>query len=222
MDTPKKDSYHHGNLKQTLLDVAFESLHQQSHEQLSLRQLAKTVGVTPTAVYNHFSDKVALLMETKLKAFEFFHQVLSDDCRDMPPDATEARLRRLGKSYLNFSIEYPYLFELLFSWNVDPEKIPPHLTEAGVESERLIQEVVKQLLRENGRELSEYESAIGSFVSWALAHGVCTLFQAGAVRAAAHINTWPAEVNLDDPIKRDAIIDQVIEVLIAGLKSRFL
>ena len=220
MMTQKKDSYHHGNLKQTLLDVAFESLHHQSLEQLSLRNLAKTVGVTPTAVYNHFSDKTALLLETKFRAFDFFHQVLSDSCKDLPEDASEECIRCLGKAYLNFSIQFPYLFELLFSWSVEPSKIPPHLIEAGVKSEHLIQDLVKQLLRQNGKELSEKEAAIGSFSSWSLAHGISMLFQAGAVRAATYCNKWPADFDLDDPLKRDLILDQVVDVLIAGLKAQ--
>ena len=218
----KKDSYHHGNLKQTLLDVAFESLHQQSLEQLSLRSLAKTVGVTPTAVYNHFSDKTALLLGTKYRAFEFFHEVLSDSCKDLPDDAIEDRIRLLGKAYLNFSIQFPYLFELLFSWSVEPDKIPPHLIEAGVKSEHLIQDLVIQLLAQNGKKLSDSEAAIGSFSGWALAHGISMLFQAGAVRAVTYCNKWPVDFDLDDPAKREIIVDQVVAVLIAGLKHQLL
>ncbi|MFO7551396.1 MAG: helix-turn-helix domain-containing protein, partial [Haliea sp.] len=54
-------SYHHGNLRAELLDTAVEELETQGVEALSLRALARGIGVSQTAPYRHFSDKGDLL-----------------------------------------------------------------------------------------------------------------------------------------------------------------
>jgi AcrR family transcriptional regulator len=54
-------NYHHGNLRAELLDTALQRLHEEGVEALSLRALARSVGVSQTAPYRHFSDKNDLL-----------------------------------------------------------------------------------------------------------------------------------------------------------------
>ena len=54
-------AYHHGNLRAELLDTAIEQLREQGTEDLSLRALARAIGVSQTAPYRHFGDKGELL-----------------------------------------------------------------------------------------------------------------------------------------------------------------
>ena len=56
-------TYHHGNLRDTLVAATITQLAQQSDATLSLRELARTVGVSIAAVYRHFPSKEALLAD---------------------------------------------------------------------------------------------------------------------------------------------------------------
>ena len=62
MTAPSR-GYHHGDLRAALLDAGLDLLKSGSAETLSLREVARRVGVSPTAVYRHFPDKAALLKE---------------------------------------------------------------------------------------------------------------------------------------------------------------
>ena len=55
-DLKPNQRYHHGNVKEALIDVAMKLIEANEVEMISLRRLSKEVGVTPSAVYNHFSD----------------------------------------------------------------------------------------------------------------------------------------------------------------------
>ena len=72
------NTYHHGNLKEALIAAGLEILSEQGVEGLSLRKVAKKVGVSHTAPYNHFSDKQALLAAISTAGHEQLYQTLSD------------------------------------------------------------------------------------------------------------------------------------------------
>ena len=56
----EKRKYHHGNLSEALLEEGLSLIHEQGRENFSLRKLAKRVGVSPTAVYNHYENLESL------------------------------------------------------------------------------------------------------------------------------------------------------------------
>jgi|TARA_B110000483_G_scaffold234763_1_gene305308 AcrR family transcriptional regulator len=77
IDTPKSGSnYHHGNVKEALLTAAQNHIENNQCEKISLRALSKEVGITPSAVYNHFADKDALLLAIKIRIFQILNRFL--------------------------------------------------------------------------------------------------------------------------------------------------
>lgn len=77
IDTPKSGSnYHHGNVKEALLTAAQNHIENNQCEKISLRALSKEVGITPSAVYNHFADKDALLLAIKIRIFQSLNRFL--------------------------------------------------------------------------------------------------------------------------------------------------
>lgn len=77
IDTPKSGSnYHHGNVKEALLTAAQNHIENNQCEKISLRALSKEVGITPSAVYNHFADKDALLLAIKIRIFQNLNRFL--------------------------------------------------------------------------------------------------------------------------------------------------
>lgn len=115
MSRQKKSSYHHGNLRVALMDAGFRSLETGHLEDLSLRALAKEVGVTPTAAYNHFADKMALMVEMKTEGFRRFDASLTEALEPANDASPEDKVRCLGRAYMAFAFKHPGIFNLIFS-----------------------------------------------------------------------------------------------------------
>lgn len=114
----RSNAYHHGNLRDALLHAALLAMAASGDSQFSLSELARTVGVTPAAAYKHFLDKNALLDALAQHGFARlrgrFEQAapLSQPARD----AKQAiqRFERIGHAYLQFGLNEPALFHLVF------------------------------------------------------------------------------------------------------------
>ena len=107
--------FHHGNLRQALLDAA---LVEPDIEGLSLRQLATGLGVTPAAAYRHFVSREDLLLEVARIGFTRLGSRFAEafDIAEPPLDAeqAQARLQRLARAYLQFADDEPPLWRLIF------------------------------------------------------------------------------------------------------------
>lgn len=119
MPLEKLTNYHHGDLKNTLLTHALEALEVGGLENLSLRDLAQSAGVSKTAPYRHFKDKQALLVEIAAEGF----QLLADNLETAqgqqahsPPSQDPLRgLKPALKAYVDFSRSRPELYKIMFS-----------------------------------------------------------------------------------------------------------
>lgn len=109
--------YHHGNLKEALLERALESL-EQGDALPSLRALARGEGVTIASVYRHFNDREALVGELAERSFgalaeRFEKALLSGSSADSQAEAAD-RFRALAQAYLEFATDQPNLFRIAF------------------------------------------------------------------------------------------------------------
>ena len=105
--------YHHGNLRAALLDAAEQTLGQRGVRELSLRELAREVGVSHGAPRRHFADKQALLDALAQDGFERLGRALREAI-DATPDF-DARLAALAGSYVRFATRHAALLELMFA-----------------------------------------------------------------------------------------------------------
>lgn len=107
--------FHHGNLRQALLDAALGA---PDVEGLSLRQLATGLGVTPAAAYRHFASREDLLLEVARVGFTRLESRFAGafDISRPPVDAPEGqtRFQRLACAYLQFADDEPALWRLIF------------------------------------------------------------------------------------------------------------
>ncbi|MDQ2078004.1 TetR/AcrR family transcriptional regulator [Marinimicrobium sp. ABcell2] len=219
MNQVKKANYHHGNLRQALLETALEALASESLDKLSLRGLAKTLGVTPTAVYGHFSDKTALLMELRTLGFAQLSDTMAESLEALPANSrAEDKVKALGHAYMHFALEKPHLFDTLFSWNPDFERITPECIEAGVCSESMLRDTLIELIREQGAEATEYQASVASFSAWSLVHGISTLLKTGSVEGAIYCDNWPETFSSRHPESQARVIDHLLTIEIEGLK----
>ena len=104
-------AYHHGNLRQGLLDAAAEAIEEEGLAALSLRALARKVGVSHGAPARHFADKEALLTALATEALQRFGVAMRN--AGEPGDTALDRYRAMGRSYVRFAIENPAYFHIV-------------------------------------------------------------------------------------------------------------
>jgi AcrR family transcriptional regulator len=106
--------YHHGNLRAELLDRAEETLRERGAQDLSLRELARDVGVSHAAPRRHFADKQALLDALAEAGFDRLARELTEAVDGAGPEFG-ARLEALGRAYVRFATRDAALLELMFA-----------------------------------------------------------------------------------------------------------
>lgn len=134
-------SYHHGNLRAALLDTAIAQVRELGTEDLSLRALARAVGVSQTAPYRHFSDKSELLAAMATCGYLDLLSELKA-ARIAAGDCPEAQLLAFSHTYVNYATGNPQLFKLMFGPSVQPAEKYPELRAASRETFQLVQEIL--------------------------------------------------------------------------------
>lgn len=105
--------YHHGNLKEALLETALEVIDTEGLDAITLRDLTQRLGTSRTAVYRHFESKEALILGVIEKGYEQLNLLFTPIFEDRTQSVAE-RFETMGRVYLNFAIEHPNLYRLLF------------------------------------------------------------------------------------------------------------
>lgn len=97
--------YHHGKLRNALIAAGTEALERTGHADISLREIARNAGVSPTATYRHFASKEALLAAIAERGFADLGQRFSK---------VENGLVGFGRAYIGFAQDRPSMFRLMF------------------------------------------------------------------------------------------------------------
>src|SRR6185312_13896285 len=165
----RKPSYHHGDLHAAVLSASLDMLEGRASEELSLREIARAVGVSDTALYRHFPDKDALL---NALATEGFNRLGAAQARAQTQGGPGAGgFKAAGRAYVDFARANPALFRLMFSH-------APHADEFETEVPR--QGSPMDLLRKGAAALADPKGGptaqtVFCARSWALVHGLATL-----------------------------------------------
>jgi AcrR family transcriptional regulator len=135
------NTYHHGNLKDALITAGLEILSEQGMEGLSLRKVAKKVGVSHTAPYNHFADKQALLAAISTAGHEQLHQTLSNTFEAIKDSSTNI-ITEIAWAHLQFALDDPDRFKLMFSGALEEETAHPKFVEIAQKNISLLEEII--------------------------------------------------------------------------------
>ena len=174
-------SFHHGNLRQELIDAALAA---PDIEGLSLRQLAASLGVTAAAAYRHFDSREDLLFEVARIGFNRLRQQFASafDIAAPPSDAKEAQLRlsRLAQAYLQFADDEPALWRLIFGAQAQAYRQAID-SEGKPDSYEYLPAALLGLYLEGV--VSTQPSERDALFAWSAVHGAATL-RSGRVPAA--------------------------------------
>src|SRR5437762_12770911 len=121
-------SYHHGNLKEALLQAALSLIAEKGPAGFTFAEAARSAGVSPAAPYRHFRDRDELLASIAQRGFEQFEALLLAAWDDGRPDTVTA-FERVGKAYLAFARNEPAFYSAMFESGL-PADLNPTLLAA--------------------------------------------------------------------------------------------
>jgi AcrR family transcriptional regulator len=110
----QRESYHHGDLRQSLIDAAIALIQEGQMAQVSLREVSRRVGVSHNAPYRHFSDRDALLSAVSEQGFQRLQAATAQALVGMSVDGV-ARLNAIGYAYIQFALTNPAYYRVMFS-----------------------------------------------------------------------------------------------------------
>jgi len=121
--------YHHGDLRNGLLDAARTILEEEDLSQLTLRAVARKAGVSHAAPYRHFPNHEALLVELSLEGFRELREMVAEAARVPGPESD--RTAHIGSAYMRFVARHPAVARLMFGGQLPNREKFPALGEAA-------------------------------------------------------------------------------------------
>ena len=173
MGSQERRSRERADTRQKILDAAREMFVQHGYEATTMRAIAARIEYTPTAIYHHFRNKEALL--TELGSMDFRALASAFQRIERIEDPIE-RLRRLGLAYVDFALEHPMQYQLLFMTRhpkVDDKRITRG--DPSEDAYAFLRESCAAAIA-SGRLRAEYRDAdqLGQMM-WASLHGLLAL-----------------------------------------------
>jgi AcrR family transcriptional regulator len=163
METLRRRSYHHGDLRAELVRVAGDILDQGGPATLTLREAARRAGVSHSAPYRHFADRETLLAEVVAQGFAQLGAALHG--------AAAAGGVEVARAYLRFALAHPRRYRLMYAGEIAPARYPELADQS---------ELVLRVLADSIPGLGDAQHARrAGTASWALLHGLAGLLLGG-------------------------------------------
>lgn len=175
-----EDAYHHGDLRQALIDAAMEVVTKEQDWTFSLRELARRAGVSHNAPYNHFADKRELLGAVAAVGLQRLRSALLAAEAGTP--APEAAMVATARAYIRFGVENPGLYRLMFGPELagpdygDPPAVPRDAASPPVRA--VLTEIIRRGAREGRFGIDpddERGLALTTIAMWSAVHGLTML-----------------------------------------------
>jgi AcrR family transcriptional regulator len=193
--------YHHGTLPQALVAEAVSVLAEGNPNALSLRELARRLGVSPAAPYRHFVDKQALLVAVAQQGFELLSAEL-DTSAGVHPDEPLRQFADIGWAYVRFALRQPQYFQVMFGRAATPQTTFPELLAAGQSAFGILQRVIEGGQRSGA--VAPGEPRELAVAAWSQVHGLATLLLEG-------------QLALEDDTACEALVRRCLDILQVGL-----
>ena len=181
------DGYHHGNLRQALIEAGIKIINESGEENLSLRKVAALCNVSHAAPYAHFKDKDELLEAIKNSVTERFMEELLNAVEGKP--TADQAIIAMGRTYIQFFSSNPDYFAFIFGkQNINAhlkmnreykDDYPPFL---------LLRRMYLKHLEENGLEKTFEEQEIELIKIWSIVHGMASIACMKGIKSSVNWN----------------------------------
>jgi AcrR family transcriptional regulator len=189
-----KRGYHHGNLRQALIDAALELIEVRGPTGFTLSEAAKQAGVTPAAVYRHFEGREDLIAEAALQGYEIFADLMEHAYEKGQPSALAA-FSATGRAYLAFAREYPGHYIAMFESGISVNRTP-ELAAIAARANAVLEKAATDLSQHIPADKRPPASMFSAHI-WAMSHGVVELF---ARNSPGRASPFPADDLLETGI----------------------
>jgi AcrR family transcriptional regulator len=169
-DTP--GTYHHGDLRNALIQAGLSILAEEGVQALTLRAVARRVGVSHAAPYRHFSDKEALLAAIAEQGFDLLTASVGAAAERFPADPA-AQLAEAGWAYVQFALEHPAHLRVMFGGVIRTPAMHPGLRTAGARAFTSLGDIV-QAGQQAGTIIDGAPEQL-TLTAWSLVHGLAVL-----------------------------------------------
>lgn len=172
-----KRGYHHGNLRQALVDAALELIETRGPTGFTLSEAAKQAGVTPAAVYRHFEGRDDLIAEAARQGYEIFADLM-EYAYDSGQPSSLASFEATGRAYLAFARKYPGHYMAMFESGISINR-SPDLAQVAGRAFSVLERAAAALSETIPPERRPPPQMFSAHI-WAMSHGVVELFTRGA------------------------------------------
>ncbi|MFM0504482.1 TetR/AcrR family transcriptional regulator [Paraburkholderia caffeinilytica] len=198
-------SYHHGDLRRTLLEHGWDTVVEGGGKDISLREVARRAGVSPGAAFHHFRNKDALLAAVSVEGFARLTQIRQKRTRSVS-DPRE-KLRIVLHAYVEFAIQYPAIFFLMFRYITTAPDDSGEVRMAALASFDVVRSAISDA---TGDERAESTLTVDAWAAWAAMHGAASLLATAGPRA-----------RVDPEISTGRLLERTVNMVLDGLACTY-
>ncbi|AKF03977.1 Transcriptional regulator, TetR family protein [Sandaracinus amylolyticus] len=201
---PPERAYHHGDLPSAMIEAALALIAEEGEDALSLRGVARRVGVDHSAAYRHFEDKRALLAAIAERGFRDLIAKIREAVAAVPEDDPPARLMALADAYVQFALDRPAHFRVMLGPRLNEDERFPTLEAAVGDAFGVLKSLIADGIARGALEDVPVLGAAGAV--WSSAHGFAVLLLGKRI-----------------PIRRErvkAYMGEIVGPVVRGLERR--
>ena len=172
----KRRGYHHGNLKEALIDAALNLIAEKGPFGFTIAEAARSAGVSPGAPYRHYKDRDDLMGDIAKQGFARFEAFLNTAWNDGRPNPLRA-LDNIGKAYLAFARTEPAFYSAMFEAGVAVDS-EPELARASDKAFAILRQAAEAVCADLPAEGRPPALMVALHI-WSLSHGIAALFARG-------------------------------------------
>lgn len=196
--------YHHGNLRQALLEAALALAHEHGPERVSVREAARRAGVSPAAPFRHFPTRRALMTALAEEASERL-RIEVRKSMGSPHGSPLARLRRVGRGYLQWAARHPAHFRIV-SARDQIDLAASTALRASIDDVRLLAQHTLEEAQAAGEVDARLDASALSLLARATVYGLARMQQDG------HLAQWGV-APADEAAAMTATLDLLIDLI---------
>lgn len=206
-DKPPRDkrSYHHGNLREALIEAALKLINEHGSDGVTLSEAARMAGVSPAAPYRHFKDRASLMTAVAEQGFTAFADVL-EKARLAGKEGPVRALMNIGDAYLDFARRAPAHYAAMFESGI-AQGATPELARESARAFNVLRETASDIHAILPPDRRAPALMIALHI-WSLTHGVASLFLRGD----------NARRNL--PVRPEELLESGVLIYLDGLGYR--